>query len=69
MEQSGPLPQDVEVPGPIRRLGAGQLLTPVWRNVLGGLTFQLGIGAERRFAKWAPAGSGLDLSADVERLR
>jgi kanamycin kinase len=69
MKLAGPPPKDVEVPGPIRRLGAGQPLTPVWQNMLGGLTFQLGVGPERRFAKWAPADSGLDLSAEVERLR
>jgi|tagenome__1003787_1003787.scaffolds.fasta_scaffold20965955_3 kanamycin kinase len=66
---SGRPPDDVAVPVQICRLGDDQSITPVWRNGLGGLTFQIGSGPSRRFAKWAPAGSGLDLSAEVERLR
>ncbi|MCW2602918.1 MAG: putative aminoglycoside 3-phosphotransferase [Pseudonocardiales bacterium] len=46
----------------------GDRITPVWRNQLGGLTFELGHGAGRRFLKWAPAGSGLDLDAEIARL-
>ncbi|MFI9602969.1 aminoglycoside 3'-phosphotransferase [Streptomyces sp. NPDC052043] len=41
----------------------------VWKNELGGLTFQLGLGDTRRFVKWTPAGSGIDLSAEAARLR
>jgi kanamycin kinase len=66
---SGRPPLDVAVPVQIRRLGDDQSITPVWRNGLGGLTFQIGSGPSRRFAKWAPAGSGLDLTAEVERLQ
>jgi kanamycin kinase len=42
---------------------------PVWRNVLGGLTFRLrGAGADR-YVKWVPAGTPeLDLDAEAERL-
>ncbi len=50
-------------------LACGTLLAPVWRNQLGGLTWQLGDGPQRRFVKWAPAGSGLHLGREVERLR
>src|SRR3954453_23291088 len=66
---SGRPPDDLAVPVQICRLGDDQSITPVWRNGLGGLTFQIGSGPSRRCAKWAPAGSGLDLSAEVERLR
>ncbi|MEU4291494.1 aminoglycoside 3'-phosphotransferase [Kribbella sp. NPDC026596] len=66
---SGRPPDDVAVPGQIRRLGRDQSVVPVWRNGLGGLTFQIGSGPSRRFAKWAPAGSGLDLTAEVLRLQ
>ncbi|MFF1815714.1 phosphotransferase [Kribbella sp. NPDC058245] len=66
---SGRPPDDVAVPAQIRRLGGNHSVTPVWRNGLGGLTFQVGAGPSRRFAKWAPAGSGVDLSAEVERLQ
>ncbi len=66
---SGRPPDDVVVPVQIRRLGGDQSVTPVWRNGLGGLTFQVGAGPSRRFAKWAPVGSGVDLPAEVERLQ
>jgi kanamycin kinase len=66
---AGPPSDDVQVPAAIRRLSGGQRLAPVWQNLLGGLTFQLDVGPHRRFAKWAPAGSGLDLAAEVVRLR
>jgi kanamycin kinase len=66
---SGRPPDDVAVPAQIRRLGGNHSVTPVWRNGLGGLTFQVGAGPSRRFAKWAPAGSGVDLSAEVEPLQ
>jgi kanamycin kinase len=69
MQLAGPPSDDVEIPAAMHRLSDGERLTPVWRNLLGGLTFQLGVGPSRRFAKWAPAGSGLDLSAEVDRLR
>jgi kanamycin kinase len=39
----------------------------VWRNELGGLTFEVG-EPERAFVKWAPAGSGLDLAAEAARM-
>ncbi|MFG1626794.1 phosphotransferase [Kribbella sp. NPDC049227] len=66
---SGRPPDDVVVPVQIRRLGGDQSVIPVWRNGLGGLTFQVGAGPSRRFAKWAPARSGVDLPAEVERLQ
>jgi phosphotransferase family enzyme len=40
----------------------------VWRNEVGGLTFRLGDGAGRRFVKWQPAGRGVDLAGEAERL-
>jgi kanamycin kinase len=55
----------VEVPQAVVDLAAGEPLRAVWRNVVGGLTFQVGA----RFVKWAPAGSGLDLGAEAVRLR
>src|SRR4051812_1586487 len=66
---SGYPPDDLAVPLQIRRLAGGRSVIPVWRNGLGGLTFQIGAGSSRRFAKWAPAGSGVDLPAEVERLQ
>jgi kanamycin kinase len=45
-------------------------LRPVWRNELGGLTYEVtDARGTRRFVKWAPAGVGLDLVAEAVRLR
>ena len=62
-------PADLPVPPPILVLAGGDRVRPVWRNELGGLTFEITGSAGRRFAKWAPAGSGLDLAPEVPRLR
>ncbi|WP_329331147.1 aminoglycoside 3'-phosphotransferase [Streptomyces sp. NBC_01454] len=68
MGLSGPPTREVRVPAPIAALAGERPLLPVWQNELGGLTFQLGTGDGRLFAKWAPAGSGLDLAAELTRL-
>lgn len=59
---------DVVVPAAVRALAGGAPTRPVWHNLLGGLTFELG-GEERRFVKWTPASSGIDLTREAERLR
>ena len=43
-------------------------IRPVWRNELGGVTFQLGEGSGRRFVKWQPPGVSIDLPAEAVRL-
>jgi kanamycin kinase len=63
---SGVPPIEVAVPPPIAALADGEPVRPVWINELDGVTFALG---ERRFAKWAPAGSGLPLGDEAARLR
>jgi kanamycin kinase len=64
------VPTDLEVPPAVRRLAGAGRLRPAWRNELGGQTFELSDpGGPRRFVKWAPAGSGLDLAPEVVRLR
>ena len=65
---SGVPPAGQPVPPPIRRLAGGRPLRPVWLNQAGGLTFQIGTGPGRTFAKWAPAGSGLDLAGEATRM-
>ncbi|MEU9740265.1 aminoglycoside 3'-phosphotransferase [Micromonospora chersina] len=60
---------DVEVPLSVVSLANGRPLRPVWRNELGGLTFEVGTETGRWFVKWAPAGCGLDLHREVSRLR
>lgn len=68
MQIAGPPPDGVAVPKAVLNLARGRSLTPVWENQLGGLTFQLGYGANRDFVKWAPVNSGLDLFAEAQRL-
>jgi kanamycin kinase len=66
---AGPPSEPVTVPAAVTAVADGAHPVPVWRNQLGGLTWQLGEGAQRRFVKWAPAGSGLSLAREAERLR
>jgi kanamycin kinase len=57
-----------EVPARVAELAGGATVHAVWRNEVGGLTFRLGDGAGRRFVKWQPAGRGVDLAGEAERL-
>jgi kanamycin kinase len=57
------------VPAPVAALAAGHRVRPAWRIELGGLTFEISGADGRRFAKWAPAGSGIDLAPEALRLR
>jgi kanamycin kinase len=59
---------EVAVPPAVRRLAAGLVVRAVWVNATGGTTFQIGEGPGRRFVKWAPAGSGIDLAREAARL-
>jgi kanamycin kinase len=58
----------VEVPAAVQQLAAGRPARPVWENELSGLTFEVGTGPGRWFVKWAPAGSGVDLADEAQRL-
>ena len=57
------------VPEVIGRISPGAPVVPVSINGEGGMTFCIGTRGQRRFAKWAPAGSPIDLSAEMERLQ
>ncbi|GAA4267329.1 aminoglycoside 3'-phosphotransferase [Frondihabitans peucedani] len=60
----------IPVPGPIVAIAGDDMVRPVWINERGGVTFELGAGPSRRFAKWAPASApDLDLAGEVARLR
>jgi kanamycin kinase len=61
----------VAVPAVITELAGGDGLVPVWRNVLGGLTFRLDGGDGRvRYAKWVATGTPeIDLAGEADRLR
>jgi aminoglycoside phosphotransferase len=66
---AGP-PRSVPVPPVVVQLAGGQPYRAVWENELGGLTVEIGQGAQRRFVKWAPRPAvGLDLAAEADRLR
>jgi hypothetical protein len=65
MSPQGP----VELPRIVTEFAAGRPTRAVWKNELGGLTFQVGVEDARQFVKWTPADSGIDLSAEVARLR
>jgi kanamycin kinase len=60
----------VAVPAVIAALAGGDLVVPVWRNELGGLTFRLDDGRGRiRYAKWVAAETPeIDLPGEAERL-
>ena len=68
MQHAGPPPSGVAVPSAVLIWAGGRPLTPVWENQLGGLTFEVGVGPDREFVKWAPVNSGLDLAAEAQRL-
>lgn len=59
----------IPAPAPILAIADGCPVRSVWVNELGGITFAMGTGDQRRFVKWAPAGSGIDLGAEAARLR
>lgn len=59
---------DVAVPVQVVQMAAGKPVRAVWENELGGLTFEVGMDPDRRFVKWAPPASGLDLGAEAIRL-
>ena len=58
----------VGVPEAVTVVAADRTVTPVWENEAGGLTFAVGDGADRCFIKWTPAGSGIDLTAEADRM-
>jgi kanamycin kinase len=59
---------EVAVPAAVERVAGGRVLRAVWRNELGGLTFQVGAGRQRRFVKWTSPSNGVDLGREVARL-
>ncbi|GAB6937275.1 phosphotransferase [Isoptericola variabilis] len=62
--------EPVVVPERVCLLAGDDDVTPVWRNVLGGLTFRLSAAdGAQRYVKWVPAGTPeLDLDAEAARL-
>ncbi len=56
----------VELPEALLSLFEGRRHRTVWRNEVGGLTFE---APGEFFVKWAPAGSGLRLDVEAHKLR
>jgi kanamycin kinase len=65
MDLAGRPRGDVVVPAVVAALAGSDVIRPVWRNQLGGLTFALG---DDRYVKWQPAGTPIDLDAEIERM-
>lgn len=65
---AGPPGPDVAVPARVEAIAGARPVRAVWENQLGGLTFEVGVGPDRCFVKWAPAGSGVDLAEEADRL-
>jgi aminoglycoside phosphotransferase len=65
---SGVPETDVVVPAVVRAGAAGRPIRPVWLNTLGGLTFEIRDVEQHSFVKFAPAGSGLPLDREADRL-
>ena len=63
---AGPPVGPVAVPAALVVLADGERPEPVWANEAGGVTFAL--PASRRYVKWQPAGSGIDLADEAARL-
>ena len=69
-------PSQMEVPASVAAIAAGRPARLLWENELGGLAFLVGskprAGAEtdvgQCFVKWTPAGSGIDLAAERDRM-
>jgi kanamycin kinase len=59
---------EITVPAAVRMVADGGTTRPVWLNALGGLTFEVWGDTGRSFVKFAPAGSGLPLAREAERL-
>ncbi|CAA9210959.1 MAG: aminoglycoside 3'-phosphotransferase [uncultured Acidimicrobiales bacterium] len=58
----------VAVPPVVGAFAAGRPVKAVWRNTLGGLTFEVGVRPDHCFVKWSPRSSGIDLGAEIARL-
>lgn len=60
------VPAKLSAPDALLPLLAGRQFSAVWRNELGGVTYEV---PGEFFVKWAPAGSGLRLNDEAVRLR
>jgi len=61
--------KDDDVPSVVVALASGRPIRLAWQNELGGRTYQVGTGEQRRFVKWSPHVSGIDLTREIVRLQ
>ncbi|WP_102145220.1 aminoglycoside 3'-phosphotransferase [Mycobacterium hubeiense] len=59
---------EVPVPAVVTRLAAGRVVSAVWNNEIGGLTFQIGHGDGREFVKVSPPHPSVDLHREAVKL-
>lgn len=57
-----------EPPDIVASCAAGDAVTPVWRNDLGGITYRLGEGPTARYLKWQPLDPEVSVDAEAHRL-
>lgn len=57
------------MPAAVASAAAGRSVRLAWLNEVGGRTYEVGERPRRCFVKWTPPESGIDLSAEVARLR
>lgn len=60
---------DTPVPPPVHTWAAGRPLVAVCENELGGLTYRVDTADPVLFVKWQPAGTDIDLEAEIRRLQ
>jgi kanamycin kinase len=65
---AGPPRGRSDIPEVVQLVAGDDSIRCVWENEVGGLTFELRHRVRRRFMKWAPAESGIDLRDEVARL-
>ncbi len=58
--------EPIAIPAVVQRLARGAVLTPVWENERGGLTFRTG---DQRFIKYGPRNDETTMAGEAERLR
>ena len=58
----------VAVPSAVAVIAAGRPARVVWENRFGGLTWEVGAGADRCFVKWAPASAAAEVIREAARL-
>lgn len=58
---------DMAIPEQVLVLAGGGPVRVIWCNELGGVTYECGQGAARRFVKWSPP-NGVDLTDEATRL-